>query len=468
MEELLYRKEDKVVPTSEPKSKNMETLAEILEHPERFLSNGFIKVKKDEDGKNSITVSNKLILALNAGAEAIRELIKYQKIGAVDEINKILTHSLEEHVALGKYLEVGTVEEFKAMKALQDHLSVMINRLKRGDVAEPIENVSQKELIEYLEDYSIDNYTIANKSNVTMENAVSTINLDMTWHEIKGYNYMKDYNCQDESVNLPELEEELLISFQDDVRPNRPPFVGYFKKERDGHVRIIISANDGMSFVEVQDGVKWARFNRPKDKFATDMYAEATSDTDVNANLGLISREDVLVFIEDIKCNKDIPKNYGTLLDIMRYIIQMPAIAEETGRAEIASEKEETSSINWEIATKLMRCFPKSFINHNGEFIAHKETNEYCNLTVCKSELDVKCKVIECFSRGASKTASFYQESKNQKFNKFMRDGVNTFLSTSFTEEEMLTIYTRLGNCCNHSLTVEFVNSGYDMSLLAD
>lgn len=37
-----------------------------------------------------------------------------------------------------------------------------------------------------------------------------------------------------------------------------------------------------------------------------------------------IRKEDVLKFIEDIKCNPDIPKNYGTLLDIMRYIRKMP------------------------------------------------------------------------------------------------------------------------------------------------
>lgn len=37
-----------------------------------------------------------------------------------------------------------------------------------------------------------------------------------------------------------------------------------------------------------------------------------------------IKKEDVLKFIEDIKCNKDVPKNYGTLLDIMRYIRKMP------------------------------------------------------------------------------------------------------------------------------------------------
>lgn len=42
---------------------------------------------------------------------------------------------------------------------------------------------------------------------------------------------------------------------------------------------------------------------------------------------GFISRTKVLQFIEDIEYNKDIPKNYGTLLDIMRYIRKMPAIS---------------------------------------------------------------------------------------------------------------------------------------------
>ena len=38
----------------------------------------------------------------------------------------------------------------------------------------------------------------------------------------------------------------------------------------------------------------------------------------------LISRTEVLELIEDIKCNPDVPKNYGTLLDIMGQIRQLP------------------------------------------------------------------------------------------------------------------------------------------------
>lgn len=37
----------------------------------------------------------------------------------------------------------------------------------------------------------------------------------------------------------------------------------------------------------------------------------------------LISREEVLKLIEDIKMNPEIPKNYGTLLDIIRGIRNM-------------------------------------------------------------------------------------------------------------------------------------------------
>lgn len=82
----------------------------------------------------------------------------------------------------------------------------------------------------------------------------------LDWKEIKGYDRRKDYKWQDENVELPELEEEILIHFEDDIRPDRPPFVGYFKQTDIG-VWMINSSNGG-SLYEVQDGIKWARFNR--------------------------------------------------------------------------------------------------------------------------------------------------------------------------------------------------------------
>ncbi len=89
----------------------------------------------------------------------------------------------------------------------------------------------------------------------------------LDWKEIKGFNKNLDYNYQKENgIELPDLNEEILIYFLNAIRPDRPPFVGYFKEkdifERVGGVWMIVSV-DGGSLFEIQDGVKWARFNRP-------------------------------------------------------------------------------------------------------------------------------------------------------------------------------------------------------------
>ena len=122
--------------------------------------------------------------------------------------------------------------------------------------------------------------------------------------------------------------------------------------------------------------------------------------------------------------------------------------------------------VNAEIILRLTRAFPKSWINNALEFIAHTQANVYFRLEDCESELDVKCKVLEWLSRGAYKTCPFYSDRKNNEFHAFMLNGINNFLGTDFTEEDMERIYTNLGNRVNHNLTVEFVNSDYDMSLL--
>lgn len=115
---------------------------------------------------------------------------------------------------------------------------------------------------------------------------------------------------------------------------------------------------------------------------------------------------------------------------------------------------------------KLMSAFPRSFINQHGEFIAHEKANEYFNLGKCKNEEEVKCKILEWFSRGACKTAPYKSRRLNYNFNDFMLDGINTFLETKFTTEEMYIIYGKLGNECNRTLCIEFIKSGYNMKIL--
>ena len=122
--------------------------------------------------------------------------------------------------------------------------------------------------------------------------------------------------------------------------------------------------------------------------------------------------------------------------------------------------------VEWSLIQKLMNCFQRSVINQRGEFIAHDKANEYFILHNCETELDVKCKVLEWFSRGAYKTEPFARESKNREFHEFMLNGINDFLGTDFTENDMEIIYTYLGNACNHPKTIRFIKSGYDMSIL--
>lgn len=122
--------------------------------------------------------------------------------------------------------------------------------------------------------------------------------------------------------------------------------------------------------------------------------------------------------------------------------------------------------VNSIITKKLNHAFPNSFINTNLEFIAHKKANEYFRLEDCETEFDVQCKVLEWLSRGAYKSCPFNSDLKNERFHIFMLNGINDFLGTQFTEDDMETIYTYLGNRVNHALTVEFVNSDYDMAVL--
>ena len=124
--------------------------------------------------------------------------------------------------------------------------------------------------------------------------------------------------------------------------------------------------------------------------------------------------------------------------------------------------------MDWELIQRSMNCFPRSFINQQGEFIAHAKANEYFILKNCKNELEVKCKVLEWFSGGAYKTEPYRTKTNNDAFHKFMLDGINMFLGTEFDTMDMEQIYTYLGNACNHEKTIRFIESGYIMSVLTE
>ena len=72
-----------------------------------------------------------------------------------------------------------------------------------------------------------------------------------------------------------------------------------------------------------------------------------------------------------------------------------------------------------ETLIRLFSSFPGSFMNESGEFIAHGPTNQYFNLEKCKSETELRCKVLEWLSRAAYKAEPYKTKRKNvEKMNK--------------------------------------------------
>ena len=114
---------------------------------------------------------------------------------------------------------------------------------------------------------------------------------------------------------------------------------------------------------------------------------------------------------------------------------------------------------NREIRKRLCAAFPRCFINHNLEFIAHPPRNSYFMLEGVETELELKAKVIEWLSREAIKGGS-------EKEQKYHLDGINQYLETDFSREDMDEIYAYLGNSVNRSKTIRFIESDYDMAVL--
>lgn len=90
--------------------------------------------------------------------------------------------------------------------------------------------------------------------------------------------------------------------------------------------------------------------------------------------------------------------------------------------------------IEWSLISKLMNCFPNSVVTSKVEFIAHIRSNTYFILKDCKTEMDVKCKVLEWLSMAAYKTEPYSTKESNDKFHKFILQGINDFWVLLFRE----------------------------------
>ena len=130
------------------------------------------------------------------------------------------------------------------------------------------------------------------------------------------------------------------------------------------------------------------------------------------------------------------------------------------------------------IEQHLKNCFPRSFINECNEFICLYSAdkvlvNSYFRLDNVSNELELKCKVLEYLSRPAFKgftyTGQNFRDRENgEEIYKYHLQGINQFLGTHFTTEDIEIIYAELGNGINRELCIEFIEKGYDINILED
>lgn len=116
---------------------------------------------------------------------------------------------------------------------------------------------------------------------------------------------------------------------------------------------------------------------------------------------------------------------------------------------------------NREVMQRLREAFPKAYINMQIEIIIYPARNSYFLLADVETELELKAKVLEWLSREACKSIS-------RQSQKYHLVGINRFLATDFSRDEMELIYTYLGNRCNHAKTLDFIENGYDFRVLTD
>ena len=107
----------------------------------------------------------------------------------------------------------------------------------------------------------------------------------------------------------------------------------------------------------------------------------------------------------------------------------------------------------------LMGLFDGSFINQNNELILCPRTNLYFRLEDVHNVEDCCYKIVAWCSRDASKSEPYHSQWRNERYREYVRNAINTFLGTDFTEDEWLEIYCKYGNGCHKDECKEFIKN---------
>lgn len=119
------------------------------------------------------------------------------------------------------------------------------------------------------------------------------------------------------------------------------------------------------------------------------------------------------------------------------------------------------------VLKKLCYAFPKGRFKKEFAFIPYPSASFLViSLKEAATLEEHEATILEDLSRAAFKTAPFRSPKANEHFHEYIRDGINSFCGTGFTEIDMEEIYTHLGNGIDHEKTMRFVRSGYDIAIL--
>lgn len=114
----------------------------------------------------------------------------------------------------------------------------------------------------------------------------------------------------------------------------------------------------------------------------------------------------------------------------------------------------------------VMKCFYGSYINQCGELIISEKGNVFFTAKDCDTKEDIICKLLEWCSRPIAKGVPYATAKRNFEWRNSLLCGYNNYLGTNFTQDDMYWIYDKLGNEVNHELTLKFIHSNFDLSLV--
>ena len=109
---------------------------------------------------------------------------------------------------------------------------------------------------------------------------------------------------------------------------------------------------------------------------------------------------------------------------------------------------------------RVFECFPDGFLNRHFEFIVDRRANSYFSMKGVNDETDMGVRLLSSLSRDAYKSEPFATDRENRDFHARITDGLECWFRMTFSQDDLETIYTYLGNGIRNDLARRFITEG--------